>query len=169
MLPTSPRPLSGDNFKPRNVQNSPEMCFGPKIPKYGNSVPETPQKLNILNIFMFNRSDSLIRFQRALGHYLEIILSQEMSKTVQKCVLGTKSPNMVIRPKTRQKLKILNFFIFTRSDSLIHFQRALNHYLEIILSREMSKTVQKCVLGPKSPNMVIRPQPPKILKYFENF
>ena len=42
-LPTSPRPLSGDNFKPRNVQNSPEMCFGPKIPKYGNSVPDPPK------------------------------------------------------------------------------------------------------------------------------
>ena len=48
MLPTSPQPLSGDIFKPRNVQ----MFFG------------------------------------------------GLFKTVQKCVLGPKSPNMVIRPQT---------------------------------------------------------------------
>ena len=42
-LPTSPQPLSRDNFKPINVQNSPKMCFGPKIPKYGNSAPDPPK------------------------------------------------------------------------------------------------------------------------------
>ena len=57
-------------------------------------------------------------------------------------------------------MKILNFFMFTRSDSLIRFQRALNHYLEIILSQEMSKTAQKCVLGPKCPYVVNCPQTP---------
>ena len=129
----------GCNFKPINVQNSPKMCFGPKIPKYGNSVPDSllPKKSKILIFFMFTISDSLIRFQRALNPYLEIILSQEMYKTVQKCVLGPKSPNIVIRFQTPQKSNILNFFMFTTSDSLIRFQRALNHYLEITLSQEM--------------------------------
>ena len=71
---------------------------------------------------------------------------------VKKCGLGPKCPNMVIQPQTPQKLKVLILFMFTRNDSLIRFQRALNHYLEMSLSQDMSK---KCVFGPKCPNMVI--------------
>ena len=53
------------------------MCFEPKTLKYGNSVPD-PQKLKLLIFFMFTRSDSLICFQGALNHYLEMIVSQDM-------------------------------------------------------------------------------------------
>ena len=74
---------------------------------------------------------------------------------------------MVIWAQTPRKLEFSIFFTFTFTDSLIRFQRALNHYQEIILkvpphvgarhlpkgldasrnvekSREMSRNVEKC-------------------------
>ena len=57
------------------------MCFGPKMRKYGNSISE-PQNWKLWISLIFNRSDSSIRFQRALDHYLEITLKQNMSKNV---------------------------------------------------------------------------------------
>ena len=60
---------------------------------------------------------------------------------VQKRILGPKCPNMVIRPQNSRKVKILKIVTITRIALEIRFQQALNHYLEIILSRNMSKNV----------------------------
>ena len=77
----------------------------------------------------------------------------------QNCVLGSNCPNMVIRAYSApdpRKLKILISFNFTRSVSLIPFQRAFNHYQEIILSHDMPKNV--FLAQNECPNMAIWPQ-----------
>ena len=51
------------------------------MPKYGNSAPD-PSKIENFDFFMFTSTESLIRFQRALNHYLGIILIQYMPKNV---------------------------------------------------------------------------------------
>ena len=56
----------------------PKTCFGPKMPKYGYSAP-VPQKWKFLIFIIFTRRDSLIPFQRALNHFLQITLSQDMN------------------------------------------------------------------------------------------
>ena len=78
MLPTSHQPLSGDHFKSRYVQ---KRVLGPKCP---NMViqPQDDQKLKNLIVFTFARRDLIIRFQGTINHYLETILSQDMSKNV---------------------------------------------------------------------------------------
>jgi hypothetical protein len=55
--------------------------FGPKCP---NMVirAQAPQKLKILEFFIFIRCDLPIRFQQALNHYQEIILCLDTSKKV---------------------------------------------------------------------------------------
>ena len=71
---------------------------------------------------------------------------------------------MEIWPQAPQKLKILICFTFTRSDLIIRFQRAINHYLEIILSQDMTK---KRVLGQKMHKYGNSAQTPKFWEFFE--
>ena len=124
MLPTSPQPLSGDYFP----SSYPEICLGPKMPKYFNLTPRPPE-LKFLISFIFNRIVSLICFQRALNHYLKIILRQVIQRNVswaQNAQIG----NLISSPP---KLKFLISFNSNRSVSLLCFKWALNHYLKIIL------------------------------------
>ena len=45
--------------------------------KYGNSTPD-PSKLKNMDFVIANKNVLLLRFQQALNHYLEIILSQNI-------------------------------------------------------------------------------------------
>ena len=141
ILPTSLLPLSTDYFMQRYVQ---KRVLSPKCP---NMVirSKTLWKLKILKIFTVTRSIVWVRFQRALYHYLQIILCKDMS---QKRVLSPKCPNMVIRSHTLWKLKILKIFTVTRSIVSVRFQRALNHYIYRLF---YSKICPKRCFGPQIP------------------
>ena len=57
------------------------MCFGPKMPKYGNSTPGS-LKLRFLRFLSFIRCGSPICFKQALNHNLKIILSPDIYENV---------------------------------------------------------------------------------------
>ena len=91
------------------------------------------------------------------------ILSRDMSKNV---FLGPKCPNLIIRPQTHQKLKILNIFTATRSVLPVRFQQALNHYQMAILSRDMFK---KLFIAPQMPTYGNSASDPPKIERFEHF
>ena len=74
LLPTSPQPSSGDHFRPKYAQ---KLAFGPICP---NMViwTQTAQKIKILKYYFFIVISLVIRFQWALNHDLEIILTQDI-------------------------------------------------------------------------------------------
>ena len=122
MLPMSHQPLSGDHFKVKYVR---KCVLGPKCP---NMVirPQTLQKLEILMFFNFIRSNSPISFQRAINHYLEIILRHNIPQNV----FWAQNAQIWLFGPSPPKIENLDFLIFTRSDSPIHFPQTLNHYLQ---------------------------------------
>ena len=146
----SHQPLSGDHFKSRydkNVfwaQNAQISLFGPR----------SPTNLKFWFFFTFTRSDLIIRFQRAINYYLEIILTQDNTKT---CFGPKMTKYGYSTPAAAHKLQILTFFTFTRSDLIIRLQWAISHYLEITFSLGMSKNVfwaqnaQIWLFGPRPP------------------
>ena len=156
MHPTSPQLLSGDYFKPKYTKKCdfsrkcPNMVIWSYLVLFG---PRTQKNWKFW-IFHFHwkwPSNTLPTSHQPLsGDHFK-------AKYVRKCVLGPKCPNMVIRSQAPQKLKISIFFIFARSNSPIYVQRAINHYLEIILRKNMSKNVfwaqnaQIWLLGPRPP------------------
>ena len=57
----SPQPLSGDDFKLKNVQNSDIDPIWPYFPKYGNLGPD-PQKLRFFeNSFFYHQKNSILQ------------------------------------------------------------------------------------------------------------
>ena len=74
LLPTSPQPSSGDHFRPKYTL---KRDFGPICP---NMViwTQTPQKIKMLKFYFFIVISLVIRFQWALNHDLEIILTQDI-------------------------------------------------------------------------------------------
>ena len=118
------------------------------MPKYGNSAPDPP-KIGKLKLFTIIRSVLPICFQQALNDYLEINVSQDMSKNM------FWAPNAQIwkfSPRPPKNGKIENFH---------HHLKRLTNTLPTSpqpLSADNSKPgyVQKHVLGPKCPNMEIQ-------------
>ena len=74
LLQTSPQPSSGDHFRPKYTL---KRDFGPICP---NMViwTQTPQKIKMLKFYFFIVISLVIRFQWALNHDLEIILTQDI-------------------------------------------------------------------------------------------
>ena len=101
------------------------------------TLPQNSRKVNILKIVTITRIALGIRFQRALNHHLEIILSQNMTKNV------FWASNAQIWKTSYRPSNSENFENFTviRNILPIRFQQALKHYLHIILSKDMSKNV----------------------------
>ena len=118
-----------NDFDPK-CPNMPKTDFGPR-----------PQNYEIIIIFDFPTSASLIRFQQALSNYRTIIICRDKAK---RCVFDPKCPYMpkngflVAEPKI---MKLLSIFDCPISPSLIHVQRALVHYRTIIICRDKAKNV----------------------------
>ena len=117
--------------------------------------------------FYFTIFDSLIYFQRALNHYDKVIFSWDVTKNVFWKDLGPKCQKSGFGPHTPKCLMFFKFSDYTIFDSLIRFQRALNHYESNIFSWDMTKNVFWQDLGPKSQKSGFGPQTPKILRTFE--
>ena len=58
------------------------QCFGPQMFKYGKLGPRTLENLQNLDFFAVTRRILPICFQPALKHYLQMTLSQYISKNV---------------------------------------------------------------------------------------
>ena len=155
MLPTSHQPLSVDHFKPRCVQN---RVLGRKCPNMVFRL-QAPQncKFWFFHIHRKRLNNTLPTSHQPLpGDHFK-------PRYVQKRVLDPKCLNMVIRPQAPQNLNTLKMFTFTRSYLLICFQQAINHYLGIILSQDISKNV---FWAQNAQIWLFGPRPIKIWKFW---
>ena len=88
-LPTSPRPLSDDDFKPRYA---PKHVLGPQCPNIVIRA-QTPE-IGKFWIFVTTRISSPICFQRALNHYQAMVFIRDICPNVEMWKLPPVSPQL---------------------------------------------------------------------------